>query len=527
MDPINIVVIVDDNEKEMKLKSFGYECYSTNGQIKLVLGFKNPDELIFQLKEDYEWLQKKTQNKKVYLGMSNTSAGENIAWDISYVLNENSKYRIYFSILTREGVLKSFSEPQQIRRELVDEYQKKVLEDYRFAFTISPLMWKCMSNTYEKKLTMNKTQFEVLEKIVSRKNYPVKYKLKGYFTKKFLCFECLTTFDTFERVKEAGEKIKNLVPVVETTTFTQPPLTLKKLSEEFFIKDIYDGLKSLYYKGLICECNNEDDILMINTIDGDGDDSNLSKNEKLLYKYILKNVENEKESTKRFIKLGDYTFVGLGELKPFITLNGLRTEVVQNSEFYLEEELRALDYKGFVNISRKVSSSPVEYVEMDFFSGSQEIKTLNVRASPCCILEPLGYMVYQFISLKNYETKFEIKIDEKHSCIVGKYGLVVRNNETSTFIRMKESYDYEALFYQRCKVEDVATIAMNNSLSIKKEYIFFGGKEVVVKKGKYGLYAQVGGKQNVSLKELGNRPVENIQKEEVIKILEKSLKNNY
>jgi hypothetical protein len=525
MDLTNIVVIVDDNEKEIKLKSFGYECYSTNGQIKSVLGFKNPDELIFQLKEDYEWLQKKTKNKKVYLGMSNSSAGENIAWDISYVLNENSKYRIYLSTLTREGVLKSFSEPpKEIRRELVDEYQKKLLEDYRFAFTISPLMWKCMSNTYEKKLTINKTQFEVLEKIVSRKNYPLKYKLKGYFTKKFVCFECLTTFETFEQVKEAGEKIKNLIPVVETTTtFVEEPLTLKKLSEEFFIKDIYDGLKSLYYKGLICECNNEEDILRVNDMDAIVDESNLlNKNEKLLYKYILKkNVE--KESTKRFIKLGDYIFVGLGEIKPLITLNGLRTEVVQNNEFYLEEELRALDYKGFVNISRKVnSSSPVEYVEMDFFSGSQEIKTINVRA----FLEPLGYMVYQFITLKDYEKKFEIKIDEKHSCIVGKYGLVVRNNETSTFIRMKESYDYEALFFQRCKVEDVATITINNS-AVKKEYIFFGGKEVVLKKGKYGLYAQVGGKQNVSLKELGNRPIENIQKEEVLKILEKSLKNNY
>jgi hypothetical protein len=39
--------------------------------------------------------------------------------------------------------------------------------------------------------------------------------------------------------------------------------------------------------------------------------------------------------------------------------------------------------------------------------------------------------------------------------------------------------------------------------------------------------ASIAVKQNVSLKELGNRPIENIQKEEVLKILEKSLKNNY
>lgn len=517
----NVVIIVDDNEKQIVLSKFGYECYSTNGQVKSVLGFKNPEELIFQLKEDYEWLQKKVQNKKVYLAMSNTLAGENIALDMCNLLGG---VRIYIPMFTRDSFFKSLENVVEIRQSFIDEYQKNVLENYRFAFTISPILWKCMSNTYEKKLTINKTQFEVLEKIIATKHFPIKYKLKGYFSKKFNCFECLTTFDTFEQVKEAGERIKTVEPILLEECRKLPELTLQRLTNEFTsstmsIKDVLDALKNLYYKGLISEVNSPQDVILL--AGGDISNIDITKNERLLYKYISKNIENAQKLYWQ-IQMSEYLFIG--EVKPVVTktltLNGLKTEICnveKNVEVGHEEELRALDYKGFINISRK-TTIPVEYVEMDFFSGIQEIKIIVV---PPCILEPLGYMVFQFISLKDYEKKFEIKIDEKHSCIVGKYGLVVRNNETSSFLKMKENYDYEALFLQKCKLDDVAIVVSN---SIKKEYIFFEGKEVVLKKGKFGLYAQVGGRKNISLKELGNRPIENIQKEEVLQILEKSYK---
>jgi hypothetical protein len=524
----NAVIIVDDNEKEIVLKKFGFECYSTNGQIQSVIGFKTPEELHFQLKEDYEWLQKKIQNKTIYFAMSKTIAGENIAFDMYNLLNTTEeKHRIYLSsIATRECVLESIKNVLPVRKEFVEDYQNLNLENYRFAFTISPILWKCMSNTYEKKLTINKSQFEVLQKLVEKKHFPVKYKLKGYFSKKYNCFECLTTFDTFDQVKEAGEKIKNVKPILLDECFTNnKPLTLKRLLEEFgttttmSLKDVFDCLKTLYYKGFICEIN---DVDMICTTSKTFDDNGISKNERLLYKYILKNIPLNQSKSLWQIQLADYIFIG--EIKPLLlTLNGLRTEISANKNvFFDEENLRALDYKGFINITRK-STVPVEYVEMDFFTGTREIKTIAI---PPCLLEPLGYMVFQFIVLKDYERKFEIKIDEKHSCIVGKYGLVVRNNETSTFLKMKENYDYEGMFLQKSKVEDVAII-INSSSTTKKEYIFFEGKEVVLKKGKYGLYAQLGGKKNVSLKELGNRPIENIKKEEVLNILEKSLKNNY
>ena len=48
----------------------------------------------------------------------------------------------------------------------------------------------------------------------------------------------------------------------------------------------------------------------------------------------------------------------------------------------------------------------------------------------------------------------------------------------------------------------------------------YEGKDVILKKGKYGLYA-LWGDDSRSLKELGNRPIENITFEEVKEILDK------
>ena len=50
------------------------------------------------------------------------------------------------------------------------------------------------------------------------------------------------------------------------------------------------------------------------------------------------------------------------------------------------------------------------------------------------------------------------------------------------------------------------------------------GKDVIIKKGKYGLYALYGDK-NVSLKQFGNRPIENINKEEIRNLLNNNQSN--
>jgi DNA topoisomerase-1 len=68
-----------------------------------------------------------------------------------------------------------------------------------------------------------------------------------------------------------------------------------------------------------------------------------------------------------------------------------------------------------------------------------------------------------------------------------------------------------------CVIEDI----VDTSAREKKQYILgnHNGKDVILKKGKYGLYISWG-ENSKTLKELGNRPIENITFEEVQKYLE-------
>jgi DNA topoisomerase-1 len=67
------------------------------------------------------------------------------------------------------------------------------------------------------------------------------------------------------------------------------------------------------------------------------------------------------------------------------------------------------------------------------------------------------------------------------------------------------------------KIEDI----LDTNKTAKSQYILgqYNGKDVVLKKGKFGLYISWG-ENSKTLKELGNRPMENITFEEVRKYLE-------
>ena len=64
------------------------------------------------------------------------------------------------------------------------------------------------------------------------------------------------------------------------------------------------------------------------------------------------------------------------------------------------------------------------------------------------------------------------------------------------------------------KVEDIIDTNKNG----KSQYILgqYNGKDVILKKGKFGLYI-TWGENSKTLKELGNRPIENITFEEIRK----------
>ena len=122
------------------------------------------------------------------------------------------------------------------------------------------------------------------------------------------------------------------------------------------------------------------------------------------------------------------------------------------------------------------------------------------------------------------ETKLEFKIDENNTYIIGKYGPVIKCSEEKdgkeeiTFKRIKKDLDINKIQNGDYTVEDV----IDSTKNVKTQYILgkYEGHDVILRKGKFGLYVSWG-KNSKTLKELGNRPIENISLEEVEEILEK------
>ena len=121
------------------------------------------------------------------------------------------------------------------------------------------------------------------------------------------------------------------------------------------------------------------------------------------------------------------------------------------------------------------------------------------------------------------ETKLEYKIDDNNTYLVGKYGPVIKctnevdGKEEIKFKSVKKDVDIKLLEKGEYTLEDVVE---TNKVS-KSQYILgqHNGKDVVLKKGKFGLYISWG-ENSKTLKELGNRPIENITFDEVKKYLE-------
>jgi len=121
------------------------------------------------------------------------------------------------------------------------------------------------------------------------------------------------------------------------------------------------------------------------------------------------------------------------------------------------------------------------------------------------------------------ETKLEYKIDDNNTYLVGKYGPVIKcveeidGKEEIKFKTIKKDVDIKLLEKGDYTLDDIVD---TNKIS-KSQYILgqHEGKDVVLKKGKFGLYISWG-ENTKNLKELGNRPIENITFDEVKKYLE-------
>jgi len=116
--------------------------------------------------------------------------------------------------------------------------------------------------------------------------------------------------------------------------------------------------------------------------------------------------------------------------------------------------------------------------------------------------------------------KIEIKLDEVHTYVVGKYGPVIKCEQEKkvTFLPIKKDVqiDLERLERGGYTLDELVETKEKEK---EKAIGVFEEKEVYIKKGKFGLYLEWGEKTK-SLKHMGNRPVENIGWEDVLELLQ-------
>lgn len=121
------------------------------------------------------------------------------------------------------------------------------------------------------------------------------------------------------------------------------------------------------------------------------------------------------------------------------------------------------------------------------------------------------------------ENKIEYKIDDNNTYIIGKFGPVIKHveevdgKEEVQFKPIRKDVDIKSLEKGEFKAEDI----IDNSKIVKSQYVLgqYEGVPVYLKKGKFGLYISWG-ENSKTLKELGNRPIENITFDEVKVFLE-------
>ena len=122
--------------------------------------------------------------------------------------------------------------------------------------------------------------------------------------------------------------------------------------------------------------------------------------------------------------------------------------------------------------------------------------------------------------LEKGQKKYSVSLDEHRTYMMGKYGPVIcdvgtdkgTNKETITFQSGEKLDDEEAKKVGLMTTQPKAT-------TNAKQLGEYQGDTVWVKRGKFGLY-MTWGEHTKNLKELGNRPVENVMWEDVCKWLE-------
>lgn len=279
-------VIVESPAKCKKIESYlgaGYKCIASYGHLRQLKQLKDigidknfvPTYTVIEepvkLKQIERIKEIISNASEVILATDDDREGEAIAWHLCalFDLPIHSTKRIVFHEITKDSLLNAIESPRVIDMELVHSQQARQILDLLVGYTITPVLWECISKTHKDSLSAGRCQTPALRLVydnyLENKRLTEKrvYKTTGYFSSKNIPFELSALFETDDAVTnflENAVEFEHMYSVSkpkESKSAPPSPLTTASLqqlaSNELHMspKDTMKHTQELYENGLI------------------------------------------------------------------------------------------------------------------------------------------------------------------------------------------------------------------------------------------------------------------------------------
>jgi DNA topoisomerase-1 len=254
------LVIVESPAKCKKIESYlgpGYKVIASFGHLRNISGLEaidinnnfltkysvvNEDLKLKQIEKIRSEIAKAAD---VIIATDDDREGEAIGWHICdlFGLSITNTKRIIFHEITESAIQSAISHPKRINMNLVQAQQSRQILDLLVGFTISPILWNCVSKTHDTSLSAGRCQTPALrlvyENYLDIKQSPGKlvYNTSGYFTSLNLLFDLNTQFDNETIVRDFLEQCKTwdfkytVTPPKKTIKKSPEPLTTSTLQQ--------------------------------------------------------------------------------------------------------------------------------------------------------------------------------------------------------------------------------------------------------------------------------------------------------
>lgn len=248
---VSSLVIVESPAKCKKIEGYlgpGYKVIASFGHLRTIEGlgaidvnnnFHTTYSIIqenLKLKQIEKIRSEISNADEVILALDGDREGEAIAWHICDLFNlpVTTTKRIIFNEITEKAIQNAIKSPTKIDMNLVHAQQSRQILDMLVGFTISPILWKCISRKHEGSLSAGRCQTPALrlvyENYLDIKASPGKqlYNTYGYFTNMNLLFELNKQF---ENKDEATQFLSECINYDFCYSVSEPKKTFKKSPE--------------------------------------------------------------------------------------------------------------------------------------------------------------------------------------------------------------------------------------------------------------------------------------------------------